>query len=70
MTPETTIDEKTVRAIIESWALAVESGDRQALLANHAEDLLMYDFANVVRGLKAYDKTWDFFFDKPKGSIY
>ena len=30
----------------------------------------MYDFANVVRGLKAYDKTWDFFFDRPKGPIY
>lgn len=64
-----TNDEKAVRAIIENWARAVESSDRKGILANHADDLLMFDFPDVVRGIKAYDKTWDFFFDKPKGPI-
>jgi ketosteroid isomerase-like protein len=65
-----TNDEEAVRAIIENWARAVESGDRKGILANHADDLLMFDFPDVVRGIKAYDKTWDFFFDKPKGPIH
>ena len=65
-----TNDELAVRAVIESWARAVESGDRKAILANHADDLLMFDFPAVVRGINAYDETWDFFFDKPKGPIH
>lgn len=46
MTSETMTNENTIQAIIENWARAVESGDRKAILANHAEDLLMYDFSN------------------------
>jgi ketosteroid isomerase-like protein len=64
-----TNDEKAVRTVIEKWARAVEAGDRKGILANHADELLMFDFPNVVRGIEAYDKTWDFFFDKPKGPI-
>jgi ketosteroid isomerase-like protein len=64
-----TNDEKAVRTVIENWARAVECGDRKGILANHAEEILMFDFPDVVRGIKAYDKTWDFFFDKPKGPI-
>jgi len=61
--------ETAVRQLIETWARAISAGNRQAILAHHADDLLMFDFPNVVRGLKAYDRTWDFFFDKPKGPI-
>jgi ketosteroid isomerase-like protein len=64
-----TNDEKAIRTVIEDWARAVESAEREGILANHADDLLMFDFPDVVRGLKAYDRTWDFFFDKPKGPI-
>jgi ketosteroid isomerase-like protein len=64
-----TDNEKAVHVAIENWARAVESGDRKEILANHADELLMFDFADVVRGIKSYDKTWDFFFDKPKGPI-
>lgn len=55
-----TNDEKAVRAVIENWARAVESGDCNGILANHADELLMFDFPDVVRGIEAYDKTWDF----------
>jgi ketosteroid isomerase-like protein len=29
----------------------------------------MFDFPASVQGLDAYDKTWDFFFKNPRGSI-
>ncbi len=61
--------EKEVRAIIESWARAVNAGDRAAILAHHSEDLLMFDFPGTVRGREAYDQTWDFFFANPQGPI-
>ena len=62
-------EEAAVRTIVRNWAQAVEAGDRRAILAHHAADVLMFDFPRVVRGLDAYAKTWDFFFDKPRGPI-
>jgi uncharacterized protein (TIGR02246 family) len=62
-------NEAEVRTLIEEWARAVSAGDRNAILAHHAPDLLMFDFVEIVRGTQAYDKTWDFFFAKPRGPI-
>ena len=61
--------ETEVRAVIEKWAKAVSDGDRKAILAHHANDLLMFDFPATVHGLDAYDSTWDFFFANPRGPI-
>jgi ketosteroid isomerase-like protein len=61
--------EMEVREIIERWARAIREGDRQSILANHSDDILMFDFPEVVRGIDAYDKTWDFFFADPRGPI-
>lgn len=61
--------ESAVRATIESWARAVSDGNRAGILAHHADDLLMFDFPATVRGLDAYDRTWDFFFANPRGPI-
>ncbi|MBA3317905.1 MAG: nuclear transport factor 2 family protein [Gemmatimonadales bacterium] len=59
-----------VRDLIERWAKAVSSGDRPAILAHHSPDLLMFDFPpGLVRGIDAYNRTWDFFFTAPKGPI-
>jgi uncharacterized protein (TIGR02246 family) len=58
-----------VQEMLENWAGAIEAGDRSGILAHHADDLLMFDFPSVVRGLEAYDETWDFFFANPKGPI-
>lgn len=55
--------------IVVDWARAVSVGDRTGILAHHAEDLLIFDFPDVVEGLEAYDKTWDFFFANPRGPI-
>ena len=61
--------ENEVRAIIEAWARAVSAADRPAILAHHANDLLMFDLPGTVKGLTAYDKSWDFFFADPRGPI-
>ena len=65
MAPHRTRLKNEVRVIIEKWARAVSAADRAAILANHANDLLMFDFPGTVKGLDAYDKTWDFFFADP-----
>ena len=62
-------NESEVRTVLEDWARAVSAGDRRAILSNHADDILMFDFPNEVRGLKDYDRTWDFFFANPQGRI-
>lgn len=63
-------DEARVRKRIEDWAGAISSGDRAAILAHHSPDMLMFDFPPpLVRGMDAYDRTWDFFFAAPKGPI-
>jgi ketosteroid isomerase-like protein len=41
--------ETEVREIIERWARAVREGGRQSILANHSEDILMFDFPDVSR---------------------
>ncbi|MGH6729978.1 MAG: YybH family protein, partial [Sphingomicrobium sp.] len=42
---------------------------RKAILAHHSPDLVMFDFPNEIRGIDAYDKTWDFFFANSRGRI-
>ena len=61
--------ESEVRTTIQNWAKAISEGDRRAILAHHASDLLMFDFPGTVKGLDAYDQTWDFFFANPLGPI-
>jgi ketosteroid isomerase-like protein len=70
MTSHHTSEEPGIRALIENWARAISSGDRKAILAHHAPDMLMFDFPpNIVRGLDEYNRTWDFFYQSPRGPI-
>lgn len=55
-------DEEIIRQIILDWAASISSNDREGILVDHSENILMYDFPSVVRGLEAYNDTWDFFF--------
>jgi uncharacterized protein (TIGR02246 family) len=58
-------DDKQIRALIERWAAAVHSGDMDAVLADHAEDIVMFDVPpphDGVRGIDAYRQTWPPFF--------
>lgn len=62
-------DRQRVEQIVRKFLDAVARGDRPAILAHHASDLLMFDFPDSVRGLDDYDRTWDFFFDSQRGPI-
>ncbi len=65
-----TIDAKAeIVRLIEAWAQAISSGDREAILARHSPDLLMFDFPDTKKGIEAYDRQWDFFYVDPKGPI-
>jgi uncharacterized protein (TIGR02246 family) len=59
-------DETQIRALIERWAGAVHEGDIEAVLADHADDIVMFDVpppSDGVRGIDAYRETWPPFFE-------
>jgi uncharacterized protein (TIGR02246 family) len=61
-----TDDETHVRALIERWAAAVHDGDLPGVLADHADDIVMFDVPpphDGVRGIDAYRGTWPPFFE-------
>jgi uncharacterized protein (TIGR02246 family) len=67
-------DDKEVRALIEQWAAAVHNGDLDVVLADHANDIVMFDVPppqEGVRGIDAYRATWPPFFDwQRKGASF
>jgi uncharacterized protein (TIGR02246 family) len=60
--------ESEIRALIEDWAKAVHAGDLDGVLAQHADDIQMFDVPppNEVRGIEAYRDTWPPFFEWQK----
>jgi uncharacterized protein (TIGR02246 family) len=61
-----TDDVRLVRDLIERWADAVHAGDLDAVLADHADDVVMFDVPppdDGVRGIDAYRETWPPFFE-------
>jgi uncharacterized protein (TIGR02246 family) len=67
-------DEAQIRALIERWADAVHTGDLETVLADHADDIVMFDVPppeNGVRGIGAYRDTWPPFFEwQAKGASF
>ncbi|PJE96486.1 DUF4440 domain-containing protein [Streptomyces carminius] len=58
-------DEAQIRALVERWAAAVHRGDLAAVLADHADDIVMFDVPppyRGVRGIDAYRESWPPFF--------
>ena len=56
---------RQIRALIENWADAVHCGDLDAVLADHTDDIVMFDVPppeGGVRGIAAYRETWPPFF--------
>jgi uncharacterized protein (TIGR02246 family) len=65
-----TDNETEIRALIERWATAVHAGDLDTVLADHADDILMFDVPppnEGVRGIDAYRETWPPFFEWQAG---
>jgi uncharacterized protein (TIGR02246 family) len=55
-----------IRALIERWAAAVHSGDMEGVLADHSDDIVMFDVPpphDGIRGIDAYRETWPGFFE-------
>jgi ketosteroid isomerase-like protein len=49
-----------IRSLIEGWARAVHAGDLETVLADHADDIVMFDVPppdDGVRGIDAYRET-------------
>lgn len=51
-------------SLIRRWERAVQAGDMTGILADHAEDIVMFDVPEPLQslGLEAYRKTWDLFY--------
>jgi uncharacterized protein (TIGR02246 family) len=59
-------DESQIRTLVERWAVAVHAGDMAGVLADHADDIVMFDVPppyEGVRGIDAYRDTWPPFFE-------
>jgi uncharacterized protein (TIGR02246 family) len=55
-----------IRRLLERWAAAVQSGDQEAVLRDHSDDIVMFDVPppeRGVRGIHAYRDTWPPFFN-------
>src|SRR5829696_6659604 len=68
------VDDDEIRDLIERWAAAVHRGDMDAVLADHADDVVMFDVPpphQGVRGLDAYRATWPGFFEwQASGAVF
>ena len=59
-------DTAEIRALVERWATAVHTGDLPTVLADHADDIVMFDVPppeDGIRGLPAYRSAWPPFFE-------
>src|SRR5262245_18327824 len=59
-------DDEQIRTLIERWAGAVHAGDMSGVLADHADDIVMFDVPppyEGVRGIDAYRETWPGIFE-------
>jgi uncharacterized protein (TIGR02246 family) len=69
-----TRDEQDIRALLERWAAAVHRGAMDEVLADHADDIVMFDVPpphQGVRGLDDYRATWPPFFEwQASGAVF
>jgi uncharacterized protein (TIGR02246 family) len=67
-------DEEQIRGLIERWTTAVHMGDLPTVLADHADDIVMFDVPppeQGVRGIDAYRDTWPGFFEwQANGAVF
>jgi ketosteroid isomerase-like protein len=53
-----------VTSLIRRWERAIQAGDMEGIIADHGEDIVMFDVPEPLQslGLEAYRKTWDLFY--------
>jgi uncharacterized protein (TIGR02246 family) len=66
--PEST-DESRIRTVVDDWAKAVRGKDMDGVIANHTEDVVMFDVPMPLlsQGIEEYRATWDLFFANSPG---
>lgn len=60
------MSEQEIRAVIENWVAGIQARDLAATLANHTDDIVMFDVPppqDGIRGAAAYRAAWPPFFD-------
>lgn len=65
--------EAAIRALIENWTRAVRAGNLDGVLADHSDDIQMFDVPppSELRGIDAYRKSWPPFFEWLKrGAVF
>ncbi len=62
-------DDILIRALVDDWSKAVRAKDMDAVLARHADDIVMFDVPEPLqsRGMAEYRRTWELFFDNSPG---
>jgi uncharacterized protein (TIGR02246 family) len=67
-------EQEQIRGLIERWAESIHAGDLEGVLADHAQDIVMFDVPppyDGVRGIDAYRDTWPPFFEwQAKGASF
>jgi uncharacterized protein (TIGR02246 family) len=67
-------NEEQIRELIGNWAEAVHAGEMSRVLADHSEDIVMYDVPppyEGVRGIDAYRDSWPGFFEwQAQGAVF
>ncbi len=67
-------NETQIRQLIARWAHAVHAGDIEGVLADHADDIVMFDVpppSASVRGIDAYRQAWPPFFTwQQQGAVF
>ncbi len=53
-------DEAEIRTLIERWAEAVRAADLDGVVADHTDDMVMFDVPppSPLRGIGAYRESW------------
>jgi len=64
-------DQIAIRQLLERWAAAVHAQDIDAVLLDHADDILMFDVPGPIStvGIDAYKNSWPQMFASFRGAF-
>jgi len=64
-------EKKQISEIIEEWAKAVREENINGILANHSNNILMFDVPPPLqsKGIDAYKRSWNIFFSWSKKPV-
>jgi ketosteroid isomerase-like protein len=62
-------DKSQIEELVNKWAKAIRAGDMTGVLADHTDDIIMFDVVPplMVKGIEAYKKQWELFFKYSPG---